>query len=188
MGFVLEAEAFNTEYAAFEEYDNSDSVLEFYPQPSRLRITYINANGKLVHPDITPDIFQVCRDYFAFVECKTEEELLKLAEAQPNRYQLDGQGRWRSPPGEAAAEKLGCRFIVRSSSENNWIALENYEFFADYLMVDPQNLRIAPDAFSKVEKRLAKSNWLTVSELLEGEDSVDSDSLYGLIVTKRDLF
>ena len=188
MGFVLEAEAFNTEYAAFEEYDNSDHVLEFYPQPCKLRISYINANGKLVHPDITPDIFQVCRDYFAFVECKTEEELLKLAEAQPNRYQLDGQGRWRSPPGEAAAEKLGCRFILRSSSENNWIALENYEFFADYLMVDPQNLRIATDAQSKVERRLAKSNWLTVSELLEGEGSVDSDSLYGLIVTKKVYF
>ena len=188
MGFVLEAEAFNTEYAAFEDYDNTDAVLEFYPQPCRLRINYTNANGKAVHPDITPDIFLICRDYFAFVECKTEEELLNLAETQPNRYQLDAAGRWRSPPGEAAAEKLGGRFILRSSSENNWIALENYEFFSDYLMVDPQDLRIATKAINTIEKRLAKSNWLTVSELLESEDSVDADSLYALIVTKKIYF
>jgi len=119
MGFVLEAEAFNTEYAAFEDYENDVSTLEFYPQPCKLRINYINANDKLVHPDITPDIFRVCHDYFAFEECKTEAELLKLAQEQPNRYVVDENGKWRSPPAEIAANKLGCRFTVRSSSENN---------------------------------------------------------------------
>jgi len=185
MGFVMEAEAFNTEYAAFEEYDNSEQILEFYAQPCRLRINYVNASGKRVHPDITPDIFLVAKDHFAFVECKTEEELLKLSETQPNRYLLDSDGRWRSPPGEAAAEKLGCRFIVRSSSENNWIALENCEFFSDYLIVDPDHLRIAPNALQKIEERLSNSKWLTVSELLVGDQAIDADSIYALIVTKK---
>jgi transposase InsO family protein len=188
MGFVLEAEAFNTEYAAFEEYENDVSTLEFYPQPCKLRIVYTNANEKLVHPDITPDIFRVCGDYFAFVECKTEEELLKLAQDQPNRYVVAENGQWRSPPAEEAAKKLGCRFIVRSSSENNWAALENHEFFCDYLAVDPNDLKIATNALQIVEKRLSESSWLTVNDLIFGPDAVDSDSLYGLIVTKKVYF
>lgn len=185
MGFVLTAEAFNTEYAAFEDYDNDDSIYEFYSQPCHLRVKYVNANGKLVHPDITPDVFVVHHDYFAFVECKTEEELLKLSQAQPNRYTVDSDGNWRSPPAETAAAQIGCRFHVRSTKDNNWIALENHEFFSDYLLVDPSELKIAPDALSKVEKRLSESSWLTVSDLIWGPAAIDADSLYGLIVTKK---
>lgn len=188
MRFVLEAEAFNTEYAAFEEYDNDDSVIEFYPQPCQLRIKYLNANNKLVHPDITPDIFRICNDHVALVECKTEDDLLKLARAQPNRYTVDADGNWRSPPAEAAAAEFGFQFEVRSNKSNNWVAIENYEFFCDYLVVDPSELKIAASAESIVEKRLAKSSWLTVAELLEGSDSIDSDSLYALIVTKKIYF
>lgn len=185
MGFVLKAEAFNTEYAAFEDYDNDPSVLEFYPQPCRLKIKYVNASGKLVHPYITPDIFVVCREYFAFVECKTEEELLRLAKEQPNRFTVDADGNWRSPPAEAAAALIGCRFILRSTKDNNWVALENYEFFSEYLSVDPSDLKIAPDALIKVEKRLSESSWLTVADLLSGEEPIDADSLYGLIAIKK---
>jgi putative transposase len=188
MKFVLEAEAFNTEYAAYEDYDNDENIHEFYPQPCKLRIDYINANGRLVHPDITPDIFVVCHDYFAFVECKTEEELLKLAQEQPNRYRVDEHGKWRSPPAESAAKKLGARFLIRSSKDNNWVALENYEFFCDYLKVDPAKLKIAPDALKIIEARLSESSWLTVSDLIYGPQPVDSDSLYALIVTKKIYF
>ena len=188
MKFVAEAEAFNTEYAAYEDFDNDESTYEFYPQPCRLRIDYTNANGKLVHPDITPDIFVVCHDYFAFIECKTEEELLKLAQDQPNRYRVDENGKWQSPPAEIAAKRLGARFIVRSSKDNNWVALENFEFFSDYLKVDPTELKIAPDALQIIEKRLSESSWLTVSDMIYGARPVDSDSLYALIVTKKIYF
>jgi len=188
MNFVAEAEAFTTEYAAYEDFDNDEETHEFYPQPCRLRIDYVNANGRLVHPDITPDIFVVCHDYFAFIECKTEEKLLKLAQEQPNRYRVDEHGQWQSPPAEIAAKKLGARFIVRSSKDNNWVALENYEFFCDYLKVDPAKLKIAPDALQIIEARLSKSSWLTVSDLIYGPQPVDSDSLYALIVTKKIYF
>lgn len=188
MKFVLEAEAFNTEYAAFEEFENDESVSEFYGQPCLLKIVYTNANGKTVHPDITPDIFVITQSYFAFIECKTEDDLLKLAQAQPERYSIDGGGRWRSPAGELAAAKIGCKFIVRSSKDNNWIALENYEFFADYLFCDPDELVIAPDALSKIDKRLADSSWLTAGDLIHGADPIDSDSLYGLIATRKVYF
>jgi transposase InsO family protein len=101
---------------------------------------------------------------------------------------VDENGQWRSPPAEEAAKKLGCRFLVRSTSENNWIALENYEFFCEYLTVDPSELEIAPDALKTVEKHLSESSWLTVNDLIYGPDAVDSDSLYGLIVTKQVYF
>ncbi len=188
MGFVLEAEAFNTEYAAFEEFENDDLIYEFYSQPCRLRIDYINPNGKPVHPEITPDIFAIGQDSLFFVECKTEADLLQLAQAQPNRFTVDEHGNWRSPPAEIAAQKLGCKFIVRSSKDNNWIALENYEFFCDYLKVPPSELKISPDALRIIEGRLSESSWLTVNDLIFGPEPVDSDSLYGLIVTKKVYF
>lgn len=185
MGFVLEAEAFNTEYAAFEELENDDGIYEFYSQPCRLRIDYTNSNGKLVHPEITPDIFVIGKDSLFLVECKTEQDLLTLAQAQPNRFSVDEHGKWRSPPAETAAQKLGCQFLIRSSNDNNWIALENYEFFCDYLKVPPSKLKISPDSLSIIEKRLSESSWLTVNDLIYGQEPVDSDSLYGLIVTKQ---
>jgi putative transposase len=133
MPFVLEAEAFITEYAALVTYDNDDETLEIYSQPAQLKISYINSKGKKVSPLITPDLFLIGNTGFRFEECKTEEELLKLARAEPTRYRVDESGRWRSPPAETAAAELGCGFSIRSTKENNWALIDNLDFLRDYL-------------------------------------------------------
>jgi len=191
MGFVLEAEAFQTEYAAFEEFDADESVLEFYPQPCKLRLQYVNAKGKRVYPDTTPDIFCIRKDSFELIECKTEEMLLELAKAQPNRYSVDAEGRWRSPPAEDAAAKIGCKFILRSTRDNNWTLIENLDFLRDYLSVPSEKLKITPGAEAHIKRLLAGASWITISDLINGEPPIDSDSIYALIADKKihfDLF
>lgn len=142
MPFALEAEAFLTEYAAMVTFDHDDAIWELYPQPCTLKITYINGKGKKVTPLITPDLFLIGVDGFVFVECKIEEELLKLAKRDPNRYQHGVDGRWRSPPAEAAAAEYGMKFVLRSSKQNNWALVENCDFLEDY----NRDQRSEPDA------------------------------------------
>lgn len=189
MPFVLEAEAFNTEYAALVTYDNDEETLEIYNQPAQLKISYINHKGKKVSPFITPDLFLIRNSGFRFEECKTEEELLKLARAEPTRYRVDETGRWRSPPAETAAAELGCGFSIRSTKENNWALIENLEFLRDYLT---DRCPAVPDSEKEsVLGYFKASAWATVSDLVQGNLKANADSIYTLIVQKKlyfDLF
>lgn len=179
MPFVLEAEAFNTEYAALATYDRDEETLEIYNQPTRLKIHYVNRNGRKVAPDITPDLFLIRKAGFVFVECKTEDELHKLAAKEPNRYWLTGEGRWRSPPAEEAARQLGCEFWIRSTRDNNWNVIENMEFLDDYF---PDVCPPPETTASGLIRAFFKAKpWATVTELIKGELQADADTLYGLI-------
>jgi hypothetical protein len=48
----------------------------------------------------TPDYFAIRKDTAGWDECKTEEQLEKLSEKNPNRYCREEDGEWRCPPGE----------------------------------------------------------------------------------------
>jgi transposase InsO family protein len=179
MPFTLEAEAFNTEYAALFTFDHDEETLEIYPQPTQVKITYINHSGKKVSPYITPDFFLIRKTEFVFVECKTEEELRKLALAEPNRYVIDENGRWRSPPAERAAQELGCNFIFWSTKDNNWALIENLEFLGDYLgQKCPQVPEIEKSALKGF---FSASAFATISELIKGPLQAKADSIYSLI-------
>jgi len=79
----------------------------------------------------TADYFAIYRDRAGWVECKTEEDLRRLAEEAPNRYRLESD-RWRCPPGETYAGRLGLTYAVRSSRDINWVSQENMQFLEDY--------------------------------------------------------
>nr|WP_297352951.1 DDE-type integrase/transposase/recombinase [uncultured Caldimonas sp.] len=180
MPFVLEAEATATEYVAVVECDHDPDVLEFYTQVEPLRIEYLIAgSARRTHVLTTPDIFKITRDAFVFVECKTEKELVRLAEKNPNRFQRDEAGLWRSPPAERAAIELGCLFEVRSSSQNNWTLHENLELLKDYrtgknVSVDEASRRCLVD-------RLCKKGWASVFDLVHVEPCIPADALFVLI-------
>lgn len=179
MPFVLEAEAFNTEFAALATYDRDEETLEIYNQPTHLKLRYVNRNGRKVAPDITPDLFLIRQGECVFVECKTEDELHKLAAKEPNRYQLDGDGRWRSYPAEDAARQLGCEFWIRSTRDNNWNLIENMEFLDDFFP-DVCKPPEAPTA-DVIQAFFKAKPWATVTELVKGELQADADTLYSLI-------
>ncbi|CAG0940366.1 hypothetical protein GALLN_00925 [Gallionellaceae bacterium] len=180
MGFVLEAEASGTEYAALRTYDNDEETLEIYTQPTTLTISYRNTAGRKITCQITPDLFLIRHDGFCLVECKREEELEKLAIRDPERFHKDPEGKWRSPPAEMAAAALGCRFAIRSSAENNWQLLSNLEFLEDYL--HHPEVEIAEEARQTILGCLAKDRWASVQVLVEALGNYGADPLYFMVV------
>ena len=186
MGFVLEAEAFHTEYAAIRTFDYDPGTFEIYPQPTILNISYRNPNGRLIGVSITPDLFLIGQDGFSFIECKTEEDLLKLSIRAPERFVKEGS-RWRSPPAEAVAAEFGCEFRIRSSAENNWVLISNLEFLEDY-MGSPGH---EPDSQlgSEILAMVAKQRRITTGAIIEQLNTPSgADAIYGLIARNQVYF
>ena len=186
MGFVIEAEAFHTEYAAIRIWDNHPEIFELYPQPTKLNISYKNPSGRQIGVSITPDAFLIGKQGFVFVECKMEEELLRLSIKSPERFLKEGD-RWRSPPAEKAAAELGCQFVIRSSAENNWMLISNLEFLEDYL-------RVRPTATNREEEErilglVAEKRFVSTRDLIaDVGTSTAADTLYRLIAENRIYF
>lgn len=187
MTFVVEAEAFSTEYVAIVEWDHDSETLEYYAQPEPLKITYLAPNRvRAITTHTTPDYLRITKSAFVFVECKREEHLERLAKEMPNRYQRDGDGRWRSPPAEAAAAELGCEFAIRSSRENNWALHENLELLKDFQIGEP--VTVDPAVIQDLNDRLSRAGWASVFELVHHEPAIAADDLYALIAARKVFF
>jgi hypothetical protein len=60
--------------------------LEFYDQPPSIVLDYNSAKGKRLAVRHTPDFFVLRQDFAGWEEWKTEEDLNRLTEHNPNRY------------------------------------------------------------------------------------------------------
>lgn len=179
MGFVIEAESYEAEYAALVTWEHDPDVYEMYGQPSRkLKLSYRGTNGRTISHMTTPDFFLIGKDGFTFVECKLQKTLLELAVKQPARWLRTDRGMWTSPPAQDTAAELGCAFHVRSSEENNWILIENLEFLRDYIVEPAQ-----PDELdlTGLSAKLADRPWWTIHGLLA--EGIRADVLYAAIVS-----
>ena len=106
MGVTIQFESHRVELAGVYEMEHDAGVLEYFDQPPSIKLDYASATGKRIGVLHTPDFF-VIRDRDAgWEEWKTEEELQRLAERNPNRYCAGAEGRWRCPPGADYAERL----------------------------------------------------------------------------------
>lgn len=180
MGFVLEAEAFHTEMVAITAYDHDEQTIELYTQPAeRLLIRYQSLSGTTVVTYTTTDIFRITWEALIFEECKTEEFLEKACREQPNRYTRGSDGRWRSPPAEAAAEKLGCKFVLRSTRDNNYVLHENLEILEDFYSAE--EVRCTEAAKKVLEERLRGRPFVSTHELVHHEPAICADDLYAAI-------
>jgi putative transposase len=121
MGVTIQFESHRVELAGIYEMEHDDSVEEFYDQPPSFRLDYVSAEGRHLGVRHTPDFFVIRQDTAGWEEWKTEEELVRLAEKSPHRYQLENGNHWRCPPGEEYAHLLGLYYRVRSSGEINWV-------------------------------------------------------------------
>lgn len=181
MPFVTEGAADSTEWAAMVHWDHDDETDEFYPQPEALKITHkVGSTERNSTHYTTPDYLRVTKAGFAFVECKTEEELIELAKESPDRFQRQDDGRWRSPPAERAAAEFGCQFVVRSSRENNWTLIENYELLKDYYLGSPKEPTV--EARAQLADRLKDQAWCSAFELIHIEPAILADDLYMMLV------
>jgi transposase InsO family protein len=134
MGVTIQFESHRVELPVIYELEHDRDVLEYYDQPPSIKLDYESASGKRVGVLHTADYFIVRNGGGGWVECKTEEELKRLSERNPNRYR--SEDRWRCPPGEAYASNLGLTYLVRSSAEVDWTFQANIQFLEDYFRDD----------------------------------------------------
>ena len=132
MGVMIQAESHRNELAGIYEKEYDRETLEYYDQPSRIKLIYQAKNGRRVGIWHTPDYFMIRSNGIGWEEWKTEAELPRLAEQMPHRYVREENG-WRCPPGEEYAAQFGLFYRVRSSAEIDWGLQRNLLFLEDYL-------------------------------------------------------
>lgn len=179
MGWVIQAESHKNELAAIYEFEWDETVLEYYDQPCRIKLTYQAKNGKAIGVMHTPDFFVIRPEAMEWVECKTEAELITLAEKMPRRYVQRNDGCWHCPPGEQYAQALGLGYRVRSSAETNWIFQRNMTFLEDYLRAD--EVRVADEAVAEITGLVTAEAGISLRTLLKHLQVARNDDLYTLL-------
>lgn len=137
MGFTIQFESHRVELPAIYQMEYvEEDVLEYYDQPSRIKLVYIANTGKNTGLYHIPDFLVLREDSAGWEEWKEETKLRELSEKMPNRYVKDENGLWRCPPGEEYAKKFGLYYRLRSSAEINLVRYRNLVFLDDFLRSD----------------------------------------------------
>ena len=182
MGLTIQFESHRVELPLVYEMEHDPGVLEYYDQPPSIPLAYHAANGRRVSVMHTPDYFVIRQDSAGWVECKSSEDLQKLAIRTPNRYLRDGSGKWRCPPGEAHSSPLGLDYRVWSSAEINWNLQRNLTFLEDYLRCDPAGSAGFVDP--AIKAAIEAKPGILLHELLDRAGGVpNTDEIYLLIAT-----
>ena len=182
MGITIQFESHRVELPFVYEMEHDSGVLEYYDQPPSIPLAYPAANGRRVSVMHTPDYFVLRHDSAGWVECKTSEDLEKLAIKSPNRYLRDSYGNWRCPPGEVHASALGLDYRVWSSAEINWILQRNLQFLEDYLRFDSAGATGFVDAGHQNGNRSRTRN-TSAGTVGKGRGVAEPDEIYLLIAT-----
>ncbi len=140
MGRTIQFESHRLEFAVVLEMEDDPTVLEYYDQPCTIPLDYCTEAGRRIHATHTPDFFVLRAETAGWIECKADEDLVRLAEKSPARYCLDADGTWRCPPGQAYASSLGLHYKLHPSSDCNPILQRNISYLDDYLRGDPDGV------------------------------------------------
>ena len=183
MRVTVQFESHRVELAAIYELEHDRDVIEYYDQPPTLKLDYRGATGRHLGVLHTADFFVIRQNSAGWEECKTQEELVQLAQRNENRYQsVDGRG-WRCPPGEAYAAPLGLYYKVRSSGDVNWVFQRNVQFLEDYLRSE---VAVASSVRESVIARVGASSGLSLQELFETTAGIATrDDIYALIAASE---
>src|SRR6266516_3570021 len=152
MQCIIKAESHKVEFAFLLQAEHDDSILEFWDQPPRIPLEYLDKRGHLQQPLHTADYFIFGYQECGWIECKPAQELEKQAKSRPNRYVQDSDGIWHCPPGEAFAAKYGLTYWVWSSDQVNCAAQANWLYLEDYYS-DLDRL-VIPDAEEEILLRI----------------------------------
>ncbi|MGS2748189.1 TnsA endonuclease N-terminal domain-containing protein [Bacillus zanthoxyli] len=180
MGCTIQYESSKVELPAIFMMENNPNVIEYYDQPTKIKLQYQKSNGKKVAPIYTPDFLVITKDAIYFEEWKTEKEIIKLFEREPVRYKRNEAGQWCSPPAEKWATDCGLNFRVRSDSEINWVLSRNFQFLDDYLRAERQ--KVSNDIKNVIFSVIKNSPGISLQKLIEYSVSYSADHIYNLII------
>lgn len=179
MGVMMQFESQSVELSAMYLMDHDEKVIEFYEQPHTFKLRYLDKTGKRMQGHYyTPDFLVLRPDGVAFEEWKTEEELYRLCQRQPYRYQRGEDGTWHCPPAEALAHSLGVSFRVCSSAILPPTYIDNLDFLADYFVSPPP---IPERIISFIRKRIQESPGMSMATLLGEGEGLRANDIYALI-------
>lgn len=178
MGVVIQAESHKNELPHLYVWDHDEETEEFYDQPSQIKLRYKSAAGRTCCHLSTPDYFLIQKHWMGWVECKTEEELLKREASGSTLFVRTPEGQWCCPAGEAFAARYGLGFKVISSKEIDWLLVRNINFLADYLDAACPAPKSRQQAL--VKGLFAESRWILLQTLLS-HPGVDADTAYKMV-------
>lgn len=182
MGMTIQFESHRVELPTIFEFEHNMEVLEFYDQPPSLKLIY-SKEGKTMGYLYTADFFVIREGGAGWVECKTDEELLKLAAKSPYRYSKDDQDVWHMHPGEEYAAKLGLTFDVHPSSRINRVFQRNLVFLEDYYRMEDHV--VSQSASKYVLSIVNDTPGITLEELLDSSMNAGADDIYIMIATEQ---
>jgi hypothetical protein len=165
MGRTIQFESHRCELSFIHVMEHNSDVLEIWDQPAKLRLTYKANSGRKVTVEHTPDFLICWNRYAEFVECKTEEELIRLAKDSPGRFCKGANGEWHCPPGEESTNPLGIRYTVHSSATINPTYVRNIEFLDDYFRESA--VEVSEEARQIIQSIVKAQPGITLAELLK---------------------
>ena len=131
MRVVIQAESRNVELGFVQRCESDPDVVFYLCQPAMLSVYVVDTRGRRRRIQHVPDYLVLDGDGFAFVECKSADELARDADRPSPRFVRDGD-RWRWPAAEEAAAELGLKYRVFSSEDVNPIWVRNLRFLSDF--------------------------------------------------------
>ncbi len=189
MGFTIQFESHENELPFIYQIEHDEDVLEYYDQPPFIKLSYTmrDKNGKEKHVgfNYTPDFFVIKKDSAGWVECKTEEELQRLAIDYPERYVLGEDGQWHCPPSEEYASPFGFFFQVVSSASINQDFKRNIVYLDQYLR--DENCSTDQEAAKQVLRIVEEEPGITIHELRQLADKASSDDI-NILIAKELLY
>lgn len=182
MGRTIQFESHRVEAPKIYELERNTNVLEYYDQPPPIKLNYKGKNSKNLGVIHTPDFFVIYKTSAGWIECKTEEELKKLAQKNPHRYYRDSDGKWCCPPGEEYAEQFELTYTICSDKDFNWTIQRNFLFLEDYYRAE--FLEVEEFVKKHILAIISEQPGITLAELLDKKSALKADDIYSLIVTK----
>lgn len=182
MGVTIQFESHTVELGAIYQMEHDPQVLEFYDQPDPFKIQYQSRTGRKIAHFHTPDFFVLRTDGAGWEEWKPEDQLQKLAQKYPSRYQRSETEEWICPPGEAYAKPLGLTYRVRSDAELEPTFIQNLMFLEDYFgFTNSCDSSIQ----TQVQSLVQAEPGITLAALLASEPEVRADDMYALIAQEQ---
>src|SRR5579862_9618921 len=184
MGRTIQAESHTIEYpfAVLREHD--DATFEFWDQPFKRNVRYVNAGGRIINWGYTPDFLVLGKTEILIAECKSKAELEEWLVSDPNRFCKDEEGNWCCPPAEEYFRLLGFKYKVITEDMIDEVLATNCRFLEPYLA---ENAKPVPDEIcEKAIKITAEFTGITLSDLRQKLSGVANvDQINALIANEK---
>lgn len=182
MGCTIQFESHTVELWAIYQMEHDPEILEFYDQPPPFKLQYQSQSGRKIGHYHTPDFFVLRTNGAAWEEWKTSNQLQKLSQKHPARYQRTEEGKWRCPPGEAYAESFGLEYRVRSDAELHPTFIQNLIFLEDYFRVTPT---VPTQLQTRILTRVQAQPGITLAAIMAEEPGLRANDIYVMIATEQ---